>query len=119
MTCTEVHRSDHPPLHRSFNRNINFSPDHTSSTAHTFTSTKPLLNPISRTTFSFTSVLTFDAPLGHEIQRVPAGSRFFLSWGKAASSPAFSVVKNWMKSQGPFSVFNVAAFAGSGPRVLW
>jgi len=37
---------------RSFNRKTNFSPDQTSSTAHTFTSTKPFLSPISRATFA-------------------------------------------------------------------
>src|SRR5438552_17799502 len=113
-----MRRSDHPILHLSFSRYMNFNPDQTSSTAHTFTSTRPLLSPISRTTFSLTSVFTLAAPLGQEIQSVPAASRFFLSLGKSATSLDFSVVKNWMKSQGPFSDFVVTALAGSSPRVL-
>src|SRR5437588_11234802 len=104
--------------HRSFNRYTNFSPDQTSSTAQTFTSTNPFLNPISRTTFSFKSVFTLEAPLGQEIQSVPASSRFFLSLGKAESRTDLSVVKNWMKSQGPFNDFAVVAWAGSSPNVL-
>ena len=51
----------------SFSRNTNLSPDHTSSTAQTFTSTSPFFNPISRAMFSFTSVLIPEAPLGQEI----------------------------------------------------
>src|SRR5215471_19580547 len=80
--------------HRSFNRNTNFNPDHTSSTAHTFTSTKPFFSPISRATFSFKLVLILEAPFGHEIQRAPFIARLFFSRGNADSSSSLSVVKN-------------------------
>ena len=49
------------------------SPDHTSSTAHTFTSTRPVARPMVRTTSSLRSVATPDAPLGQEIHNVPSG----------------------------------------------
>src|SRR5215510_10022685 len=80
--------------HRSFNRNTNFNPDHTSSTAHTFTSTKPFFSPISRATFSFKLVLILEAPFGHEIHRAPFIARLFFSRGNADSSSSLSVVKN-------------------------
>src|SRR5262249_17297165 len=80
--------------HRSFNRNTNFNPDHTSSTAHTLTSTKPFFSPISRATFAFKLVLIFDAPLGQEIHRAPSTARLFLSLGNSDSSSALSLLKN-------------------------
>src|SRR5687767_12519361 len=58
---------------RSAKRYTNFNPDHVSSTAQIFTSTRPFFNPISRTMFSVRSVGTPDAFLGQLIHSVPFG----------------------------------------------
>src|SRR3979490_3296379 len=63
---------------RSFNRNMNFSPDQTSSTAQTFTSTSPLFSPKSRMLFSSRSVGTLADFLGQETQSIPSLLRNFL-----------------------------------------
>jgi hypothetical protein len=52
-------------VHRSAFRTTSLSPDHTSVTAQTFTSTKPIGNATSRMTFSVTSVGTLAAFFGH------------------------------------------------------
>jgi hypothetical protein len=57
---------------RSSFRITSFRPDHTSSTAHTFTSTSPSGNASSRTVSSVMSVATFDAFFGQETQIVPS-----------------------------------------------
>src|SRR2546425_7507068 len=80
--------------HRSFNRRTNLRPDHTSSTAATFTSTRPCASPMARITFSVRSVGTPDALLGHEIHNMPAGASARTSTGKRRSSSCFSCVKN-------------------------
>src|SRR5436190_21854455 len=55
-----------------FSRRImSFSPDHVSSTAHTFTSTKPSGKATSRITSSVMSVRTFAAFFGHETHTTP------------------------------------------------
>src|SRR6266853_2796158 len=59
---------------RSFTRITNFKPDHTSFTAHTFTSTSPANKPILRTSFSFRSVGTPEVFLGQLTQSIPAGA---------------------------------------------
>ena len=71
---------------RSARRRTNFRPDHTSSIAHTLTSTKPAARPISRTTFSSMSVGTFDAFLGQQTQIIPACSVRSISCGSRFSS---------------------------------
>src|SRR5689334_10900993 len=64
---------------RSFTLRTNFRPDHTSDTAHTFTSTSPASSPIRRTSFSFMSVATPDVFFGQEIHNMPDGARRFAS----------------------------------------
>jgi len=59
---------------RSFTLITNFSPDHTSFTAHTFTSTSPTSNPIFRTSFSLRSVATPEAFFGQLTHNIPAGA---------------------------------------------
>jgi len=51
-----------------------FNPDHTSSTAHTFMSTRPSGRARSRTTSSVMSVATPELLLGHETQIIPSGA---------------------------------------------
>src|SRR5262249_7852728 len=63
-------------LGRSFKRKTNFSPDHTSSMAQTFTSTIPFARPISRTIFSLRSLGTPEVFFGHDTQSIPAGVSF-------------------------------------------
>jgi hypothetical protein len=53
------------------------SPDHVSSIAQTFTSTKPSGSESSRTTSSVISDGTFDDFFGHDTQTVAFGSSFF------------------------------------------
>src|SRR5207245_5167701 len=59
---------------RSLIRRTNLSPDHTSSTAATFTSTRPCASPITRITSSVRSVATPDTFFGHELHSLPAGA---------------------------------------------
>src|SRR5207244_10386179 len=61
------------PHLRSFARYTSFSPDHVSSTAQTFTSTRPWAKATARTTSSVRSVVTPAARFGQEIQRLPSG----------------------------------------------
>ena len=62
-------------LRRRFSRRtINFNPDQVSSTAQTFTSTKPSGNATSRITSSVTSVATPEDFFGHETQRTPVSA---------------------------------------------
>src|ERR1700736_1230525 len=61
-------------VNRSFTLITNFSPDHTSFTAQTFTSTRPASSPILRTSFSFRSVAMPDVFLGQLTHSIPAGA---------------------------------------------
>jgi hypothetical protein len=60
---------------RSFTRLTNFNPDHTSVTAHTFTSTSPASSPISRTIFPSKSVAIPELFFGQLTHNMPAGAR--------------------------------------------
>src|SRR6202167_2633302 len=64
---------------RSFTRRTNFSPDHTSVTAHTFTSTNPASSPVSRTVFSSTSEARPELFFGQLTHNIPAGASSFAS----------------------------------------
>src|ERR1044071_2327872 len=70
--------SPNPNPHQSLTRTTNFRPDHTSSTAQTFTSTSPSFNPKARITFSSRSVRILDDFLGQEIHNMPSFRRHFL-----------------------------------------
>ena len=59
------------PHFRSFSLTTSFKPDHTSSIAHTFTSTKPFSSAMSRMTFSPRPVFTCALFFGHEIHIAP------------------------------------------------
>jgi len=63
---------------RALTGTTNFNPDHTSSTAHTFTSTNPDFNPKSRMLVSSRSVATPEDFFGHEIQIMPSSFKHFL-----------------------------------------
>src|SRR5579862_10035090 len=62
---------------RFFSRITNFSPDHTSLTAQTFTSTNPAAKPILRTSSSVRSVATPEDFLGQLTHSIPADARRF------------------------------------------
>jgi len=85
---------------RSLTRITNFNPDHTSLTAHTFTSTSPASNPIRRTSFSFISVLTPEVFFGHETQSIPAGASRFAIRPKDFFSSTCFVANTIAKSRG-------------------
>src|SRR5436190_19277147 len=77
-----------------FSRRImSFSPDHVSSTAHTFTSTKPSGRQTSRITSSVISVATPDDFFGQEIQTTPASSIILRKRFSSFSSSRCSVTK--------------------------
>src|SRR6185369_10513360 len=76
-------------------------PDHTSSMAQTFTSTRPWPSANSRTTFSFRSVGTPDARLGQAIQSAPAGVVRGCSEAQRAANRSLVVQKQTMTSYGP------------------
>src|SRR5205085_1014740 len=103
--------------YRSFTRRTNLSPDHTSSTAATFTSTRPCPSPIARITSSVRSVATPDDFLGHEIHNMPAGASARASPANRRSSSRFFFVKNWMKSTGPTGLDLRVTPDGSLPSV--
>jgi len=86
------------PLTRSSFRTTSFSPDHTSSTAHTFTSTSPSGSATSRTTSSVTSVATFDAFFGHDTHTTASARIFRRIGGSAARSRARLVTKRCVRS---------------------
>jgi len=91
-------------------------PLHVSSIAQTLLSTTPWASPISRTTFSFKSVATFDAFLGHAIQSPPRSASAFSSRAKDFARSAASLVKltitSWLAAP-PTSLENFTP-AGSG-----
>jgi hypothetical protein len=60
--------------YRSSLRTTSFKPDHTSSTAHTFTSTNPSGSATSRTVSSVISVGTFDDFFGHDTHTTASGA---------------------------------------------
>src|SRR5579871_6042677 len=73
--------------YRSSFRITNFNPDHTSSTAQTFMSTKPVGRTNSRITLSVRSLATPEVFLGHEIHTTASGAIFFLHAFKLAVNP--------------------------------
>src|SRR5207245_4248411 len=77
-------------VQRSFTRRTNLSPDHTSSTAATFTATRPCASPIARITSSVRSVATPHARLGHELHNMPAGASARSSARNRRASSRFS-----------------------------
>src|SRR5207302_10618738 len=86
-------------LHDRFSRRMtSFRPDHTSSTAHTLTSTNPIGNATARITSSVMSVGTFDDFLGQETQTI-ASSRIFDRYRRSFAASSFTLfVKWWMMS---------------------
>jgi len=85
---------------RSCKRNINLSPDQTSSTAQTLTSTRPSDNPSSRTTLSVRSVFTPDAFFGHETQSIPSGFSFAAVGENFAANSCLLLTNSKTKSSG-------------------
>src|SRR5437588_11199394 len=93
---------------RSATRRTNFSPDHTSVTAHTLTSTRPAERPSSRTTFSSTSVATPELFLGQLTHSIPAVASPFARRENSGESSARDLVKNITKSSGLFGTLNTS-----------
>src|SRR6266511_2127452 len=77
------------------------SPDHVSSTAQTFTSTRPLARACARMMFSSRSVGTPEARLGHAIHSAPAGVVNACSRAQRRRSRAWSGQKHRITSYGP------------------
>src|SRR3954464_7829474 len=90
--------------HRSLRRRTNLSPDQVSSTAHTFTSTRPAASPTWRTTSSVRSVATPDVFFGHDTHNVPLGVSRSRSLPKRFSRSDLFPTNNIAKSSGPFGV---------------
>lgn len=100
--------------YRSATLNTNFSPDHTSSTAHTFTSTSPLFRPKSLILFSSRSVGTLAAFLGHDIHNIPALSRCLFALTNSRWNERSSLTNTWIKSSTPDRRDRTVTLAGSG-----
>jgi hypothetical protein len=84
-------------------RIINFNPDQISSTAQTFTSTKPSGNAISRMTSSVTSVETPEDFFGHETQTIPSSDILFRKIDIFFCNSLRRPVKRWTKFEPGFS----------------
>ena len=70
--------ADYPsPGYLAVRRIINFNPDHTSSTAQTFTSTRPIGSARSRIVSSVILLVTPELFFGQETQITPPGTIFF------------------------------------------
>src|SRR5262245_56981883 len=74
-------------------RITSFSPDHTSSTAHTLMSTNPSGSASSRTVSSLMSVATFEDFFGHETQMAPSCFSF-ASAARRFPARSFLLVEN-------------------------
>ena len=85
---------------RSFSRKTNFRPDQVSSTAQTFTSTRPAPNPTLRMTSSVRSVLMPEAFFGHEIQSMPSGCSFAAVAENFFARSCLLLTNKRMKSKG-------------------
>src|SRR5260370_10280934 len=105
-------------LGRAFSRITNFSPDHVSSIAQTFTSTSPKPSPVSRTRFSFRSVGLPEAFLGQAIHNMPAEASLAVSTGKSFSSAARFSTKQTTTSALPDRRSVAATPSGNLPRSL-
>jgi hypothetical protein len=84
--------------YRSFTRRTNFSPDHTSVTAHTLTSTNPASRPIPRTRFSSRSEATPELFFGQLTQNMPAGASSFVNRENSSANSARDLLKSMAKS---------------------
>src|ERR1700683_3825858 len=83
---------------RSFTRRTNFSPDHTSVTAHTFTSTSPASRPIPRTRFSSKSEATPELFFGQLTHNMPDGASSFVNRENSSANSARDFVNSITKS---------------------
>lgn len=99
---------------RSFVRKTNLSPDHTSSTAQTFTSTKPADKPKSRIIFSSKSVGTLEDFLGQETHNIPVFLKCLLLLKNALVNACRSWTNKWMKSNSPDSWSFTTRLVGNG-----
>ena len=91
-------------------------PDHVSSTAQIFTSTRPASKPIRCTRSNERSVATPELFLGHAIHIIPCETSFCASLEKfCASSRSFNTKKRIMSSEFVMRFTNVAP-SGSSPN---
>ena len=97
-----LRRSEIGQDYLSFTRLTNFNPDQTSETAQTFTSTSPDASPISRTTFSVTSVFTPELFFGQLTHSIPAGARRWPTGQNFFSNSSFDLAKIMAKSSAFF-----------------
>jgi hypothetical protein len=93
----------HPtPSFRFSRRTTNFSPDHVSSIAHTFTSTNPRGSATARITSSVTSVGAPADFLGQEIQTVPVSETLSRRTGNLFANSLHFLTNRWTKVESGF-----------------
>src|SRR5437899_10916943 len=86
-----------PQIHFLFAfRTTSFSPDQTSSTAHTLMSTSPMGSATALIVSSVMSVGTLEDFFGHETQIAASGRIFASEERRRAASRDRSAVKRWM-----------------------
>src|SRR5437870_3404122 len=104
------------PYCRSFRRYTSFRPDHVSSTAQTFTSTRPLAKATPRTTSSVRSVRTFAPRLGQETQTHPSFEMASFHRANRASNAARVRPNASLMLTGPFNRDRIETRSGIRPR---
>src|SRR5579863_10242013 len=95
-----------------------FNPDQVSSTAQTLMSTRPFFRAKFRTTFSFMSVGTSEAALGHETHSIPLEARAFLNPANLFSYSVRDRVKKCTKSILGAGFFKTTTGRGKEPSNL-
>src|SRR5438045_2326164 len=86
---------------RSLSLRTNLSPDHVSSIAHTFTSTRPEASPKSRTIPSLRSLATPDVFFGQATHNIPFDSRRSRKGANSLARSAFIFTNRIAKSTTP------------------
>jgi hypothetical protein len=95
-------------------RTTSFSPDQTSSTAHTLMSTRPMGSATALIVSSVMSVGTLEDFFGHETQIAASGRIFASEARRREASRALSVVKRWTMSVLSSIFFTTRALCGTG-----
>ena len=102
---------------RSLRRYTNFNPDHVSSTAQIFTSTRPASSPILCTFANVRSVATPELFFGHAIQIIPFDTSFLASLAKSRARVRSEVTNKRMMSMELLIRFTRPTLSGSSPKV--
>ena len=106
--------------HRNSFLTTTFSPDHTSLTAHTFTSTYPIGSATSRITSSVTLDATPDAFFGHDTHNGVSGLSFPRSAASSFASRARSVTNRCARSTpAPARLVNVTPSGMGSSRLRY